>query len=229
MNILPLQLTLTLAVAEEQLRFEHRDLHWGNILLARTVDPNVTFYLRGQRYTVPTCGVHVTIIDYTLSRINYKGTGADDVLFADLAHNNDLFESGGDYQFEIYRMMRARVDNVWRRYDPQTNVMWLHYVCHKLIKGVRYPSARALEEAAAGHQQATVDLTNLLNILFEYGSATAVVQQCDRLGLMLDLVTVEEVQKEKCSVQLRNASASRAFALDSSSSDGESSADELFL
>lgn len=49
-----MQVTLTLAVAEESCNFEHRDLHWGNILISRDGTKEVTYRLRYVRY----CAMH---------------------------------------------------------------------------------------------------------------------------------------------------------------------------
>lgn len=57
---LTLQTGCTLAVAEQVLEFEHRDLHWGNVLVSETAEKNVTFKLCGKEYTVPTQGVRVS-------------------------------------------------------------------------------------------------------------------------------------------------------------------------
>jgi hypothetical protein len=57
---LTLQTGYTLAVAEQVLEFEHRDLHWGNVLISETTEKNVTFKLCGKEYTVPTRGVQVS-------------------------------------------------------------------------------------------------------------------------------------------------------------------------
>lgn len=57
---LTLQTGYTLAVAEQVLEFEHRDLHWGNVLVSETTEKNVTFKLCGKEYTVPTQGVRVS-------------------------------------------------------------------------------------------------------------------------------------------------------------------------
>ena len=45
-------------------------MHRGNILVRRTKDPTVVFVMNGQRYELPSHGVLVTIIDYTLSRLS---------------------------------------------------------------------------------------------------------------------------------------------------------------
>lgn len=95
-----------MAVAERKFEFEHRDLHWGNILLARTVDKFAEFYIDGVPVKVPTFGVKATIIDFTLSRMVYDGA----CLFNDLANDEELFSATGDYQFDIYRLMRDRLE-----------------------------------------------------------------------------------------------------------------------
>lgn len=98
-------MAFSLAVAESQLNFEHRDLHWGNVLLANVdVNKTVTYKIDGKSYEVLTKGVEVTIIDFTLSRVEYDGV----VLFNDLSMDEELFTGDGDYQFEIYRLMQQR-------------------------------------------------------------------------------------------------------------------------
>ncbi len=67
------QTALALAVAENTLEFEHRDLHWGNILVERTEEAFIVGTLDGRRKVVETHGVRATIIDFTHSRIK-KGT-----------------------------------------------------------------------------------------------------------------------------------------------------------
>jgi serine/threonine-protein kinase haspin len=42
-----LQTALALAVAEEALAFEHRDLHWGNIMLSAPQGTHVAARLKG--------------------------------------------------------------------------------------------------------------------------------------------------------------------------------------
>ena len=56
------------SVAETTLEFEHRDLHWGNILVSKTANSCQCFVLDGQNFEIATDGVVATIIDFTLSR-----------------------------------------------------------------------------------------------------------------------------------------------------------------
>lgn len=90
-------------MAENQLKFEHRDLHWGNILL-KTIRTTAKhdYYINGDKFTVDSKGLEVTIIDFTLSRVEID----DVVIFNDLSLDNELFAATGDYQFDIYRLMK---------------------------------------------------------------------------------------------------------------------------
>ena len=63
------QVALSLSVAEKSLSFEHRDLHWGNVLIKRTKRKTVRYRLCGQDICIESAGVFVSIIDFTLSRL----------------------------------------------------------------------------------------------------------------------------------------------------------------
>ncbi|XP_003469701.2 serine/threonine-protein kinase haspin [Cavia porcellus] len=128
------QITASLAVAESSLRFEHRDLHWGNVLLKKTNLKELHYTLNGKTNTIPTCGLQVNIIDYTLSRLERDGV----VVFCDISADEDLFTGKGDYQFEIYRLMRKENNNCWCEYHPYNNVLWLHYLTDKILNTMTF-------------------------------------------------------------------------------------------
>ncbi|KNG48121.1 haspin protein kinase protein [Stemphylium lycopersici] len=127
---------ISVGKAEEACRFEHRDLHLGNICVrsSRTggdvFKPSVKDPLRRKmRFT----GLDTTVIDYTLSRADIKAEppsrrmsnishissstaesndGADedvDVAYLDLDKDPAIFEGDAseEYQYEIYRYMRG--------------------------------------------------------------------------------------------------------------------------
>ncbi|XP_043919386.1 serine/threonine-protein kinase haspin [Protopterus annectens] len=123
------QVTASLAVAEEALKFEHRDLHWGNVLVKTTDLKEVKYTLNGTEYTIMTRGVQTNIIDYTLSRLEKDGL----TVFCDMSADEDLFKGEGDYQFDIYRKMREENLNSWIEYNPHSNVLWLHYLADKML------------------------------------------------------------------------------------------------
>ncbi|WAR21286.1 HASP-like protein [Mya arenaria] len=130
------QVAYALAVAEEKLQFEHRDLHWGNVLVRPTEDEVITFQLLGKTYEVPSMGVEASVIDFTLSRLTKDGC----TVFTDLSVDPALFEGKGDYQFDIYRLMKEGNGNQWKKFEARSNVLWLHYLADKLIYATRYPS-----------------------------------------------------------------------------------------
>ncbi|KAL9916199.1 putative serine/threonine-protein kinase haspin homolog isoform X1 [Glossina fuscipes] len=128
------QIILTLAVAEEAYQFEHRDLHWGNVLVLNTEEKYISYKLADKELILPTKGVYITIIDFTLSRITYNNC----CLYNDLSNDEELFTATGDYQFDIYRMMRKILNDQWEKFEPKTNVFWISYIIKKFICGVSY-------------------------------------------------------------------------------------------
>ncbi|KAG8896705.1 hypothetical protein FRC00_005427 [Tulasnella sp. 408] len=118
------QIARALGVAEDACQFEHRDLHWGQVLVQD--DPEESG------------GVSSTIIDFGLSRMVSASGKSLSTTF-----ESEIFDGKGDYQFDIYRMMKAHIGDDWGEFRPLTNVMWLHYLAVKLLKhkGLRRPAA----------------------------------------------------------------------------------------
>ncbi|KAG0048968.1 hypothetical protein BGZ83_006153 [Gryganskiella cystojenkinii] len=133
--------------------FEHRDLHWGNILVKGTKQGTIDFATRDDGYRsdsaenddptqgwrhIPTFGILVQMIDFTLARM--QGSGGK-LIYMDLEKDQDIFRGQNDYQFEIYRKMRKQIARDWASSCPRTNLFWLHYLADKLLteKGLEKP------------------------------------------------------------------------------------------
>ncbi|GAA6035343.1 hypothetical protein JCM8097_008823 [Rhodosporidiobolus ruineniae] len=176
------QVVETVGRAEGEREFEHRDLHWGNILLSPTSPssptiPSVTPRLNRRLSALSLSaaphrrssltgtpprrtsagrtaeqnegefeflrpeksGVKATLIDFTLSRVDStgrKGKGLGREVLFDAFEDECVFEGEGDYQFDVYRMMRTLVEREgggWEASHPKTNVLWLHYLALKLL------------------------------------------------------------------------------------------------
>ncbi|CAL1533776.1 unnamed protein product, partial [Lymnaea stagnalis] len=127
------QVVFALAVAEEALCFEHRDLHIGNILVKPCKEKNVTFQLKGELHTFPSCGVFATIIDFTISRLEKDGCA----VFCDVATDDGLFEGTGDFQFDVYRDMKTENGNNWEPFQPHSNILWVNYLCKKMVTFIK--------------------------------------------------------------------------------------------
>jgi len=144
------QVAKALKVAEEIASFEHRDLHWGQIVVQQDVLSTTK-----TNSTVTRPSIKATIIDFGLSRIEVNGvvhySSFDEEVFSGAgilspgnskaSHDDDIIP---DYQFDVYRMMRAHNQNDWEKFNPVTNVIWLHYLAKKLLhsKGLRKPPAK---------------------------------------------------------------------------------------
>lgn len=163
------QVTAALAVAEQALCFEHRDLHWGNILVKNVKHKHNEFILNGTVHSIETRGVHVNIIDYSLSRLEIDGL----TVSCDISSDEELFMGQGDYQFEVYRLMKKENNNCWSMYNPHSNVLWLHYLADKLLS-MNY------KNKAKSNQQRTLKsaLKSFQSEILNYPSATEALMNC---------------------------------------------------
>ncbi|KAG8829551.1 hypothetical protein FRC17_006404 [Serendipita sp. 399] len=151
------QVTSALAGAEEKLKFEHRDLHWGQIVIQKRINAE-----NGE------ADLTATIIDLGLSRIETDGdvhfSLIEDEVFtgrgilSDGGRSEDDDELEADYQFDVYRMMRHHNTDEWRTFRPLSNVMWLHYLATKLLnhKGLKRPSPPARTTSVEGTNRASL-------------------------------------------------------------------------
>ncbi|KAF9162770.1 hypothetical protein BGX21_001801 [Mortierella sp. AD011] len=164
--------------------FEHRDLHWGNILVKGTQQKRIVFPRREilepndsigisekdvrdngnspDTRSIPTFGIIVQMIDFTLARVQGdKGN----LIYMDLEKDQDLFRGQGDYQFEIYRKMRKQIGKDWAASCPRTNLYWLHYVADKLLteKNLQKPkqSSRSTTEGSTTKRNSTKASSNV--------------------------------------------------------------------
>lgn len=133
-----------LAHGEQYARFEHRDLHPGNICIKHkdkesqkvTKDTQLI-----QQYT----NIEITIIDYTLSRANLT----EDKVLAHSMQDKAIFaqkskNSNDQKQYDMYRWMRDTFEGtrhpkgdtseLWKAYIPMTNVLWLHHLLTILLQ-----------------------------------------------------------------------------------------------
>lgn len=67
------QVALSLAIAQDEVNFEHRDLHVSNILIKRIEEDNIDYMWKGKPIRIKSENLMVTIIDFTLSRLTYGG------------------------------------------------------------------------------------------------------------------------------------------------------------
>ncbi|THH13630.1 hypothetical protein EW146_g6606 [Bondarzewia mesenterica] len=151
------QVTRILAQAEDLMAFEHRDLHWGQILVKN--DPSSPPTRRNVAKSKlpmdhPTHGVMATIIDLGLARMDSSDNPGEHTVHW-TPFDEEIFEGEGrtlcEYQFDVYRYMRNNNGNDWETYHPLTNVMWLHYLTMKLrnSKRLRTPPAPRKNVAAS--------------------------------------------------------------------------------
>ncbi|KZT71459.1 hypothetical protein DAEQUDRAFT_723969 [Daedalea quercina L-15889] len=138
------QVARSLAEAETLVHFEHRDLHWGQILV-KTVPASETSHRGVGKVPMDdeAHGIEATVIDLGLARMETSGGGGSETHWTPF--EEEIFEGEGDYQFDVYRMMRVHNSGSWEEYRPLTNVMWLHYLASKLLHSKRLrppPAAR---------------------------------------------------------------------------------------
>lgn len=114
-----------------------------------------------QLYKIPSFGVHVKIIDFTLSRLR----NGSKFIYKDLSVEKSIFEGHGDYQFDVYRQMKDATENDWQVFRPQTNVCWLQYLHHIFIE-----SNEKKLKATVKDRHAKKLLTDFVEVFGKYSS-----------------------------------------------------------
>lgn len=127
------QIIQILSNLEIKYKFEHRDLHWGNILIKKE---------------------KISIIDFTLSRLQYKK-----IIYNDLDLKDWLFsgDESVDEQFNVYKMMKKECENNWQNFNPKTNIFWLIYLINKMFTRIDNIKSKKFKN-------------KLLNIVLKYDS-----------------------------------------------------------
>ncbi|KJA29834.1 hypothetical protein HYPSUDRAFT_60680 [Hypholoma sublateritium FD-334 SS-4] len=144
------QVAKALTHAEHLVSFEHRDLHWGQVLVKnvptnalKSLNLNQKAMLKSDRVYMDDLahGVQATVIDLGLSRMD-AGDGSDGLEVHWTPFDDEVFMGEGDYQFDVYRMMKYLTKGLWEEFHPTTNILWLHYLLQKIIysKGIKPPA-----------------------------------------------------------------------------------------
>ena len=108
-------------MAEKAFEFEHRDLHWGNILVRKTPPKNLSYTLGEDIFELKSGGVDANIIDFSLSRMTTNEERCE--IYNNLAEDPNLFicegrehDPPGDYQFDIYRYVLTLKINILTKF-----------------------------------------------------------------------------------------------------------------
>ena len=140
-----IQVLCALQLAQETFRFEHMDLHGGNVMLVPTSDKYVTMKTRKYKYTIQLYGFTVKIIDMDFAKIVYKSNGKikkfytfDIASFGErslkLNYNIDFnkFRTAYDMLFFLYALFRR---NDEKQFYIISN--WIKDI-HKSKRGMNY-------------------------------------------------------------------------------------------
>ena len=129
---------------EAQTKFEHRDLHVGNVCVKKRPEP---LHLTTEHGVPRVSTYEVTLIDYTQSRLTLGSgevlaTAIDESIFRQIDDDPDAQK-----QYDVYRAMRdivkkekkqgVKISQMWKEYVPVTNVLWLHHILGELMTVTR--------------------------------------------------------------------------------------------
>lgn len=111
------QVILGLAIAEEALQFEHRDIQMDNVLVKMTPNETAVFIYNKKKIVLHTRGVIACVIDFNLSRATIDGRP---VYYDPSRHfTTDFLEERSCMAFDT---MRGALRNNWSTFLPETNV-----------------------------------------------------------------------------------------------------------
>uniref|UniRef100_A0A914QVB4 Non-specific serine/threonine protein kinase n=1 Tax=Panagrolaimus davidi TaxID=227884 RepID=A0A914QVB4_9BILA len=112
------QTALALAVFEKQLNGEHRDLHNSNILLSPTDETTILFKIDGKEIIVKKGAVTFKNLECLVNQGNTAHWKCYNDMKKVLIETGDAKDS----------------DEIWKRSNLKTNLIWLHYVSKELAR-----------------------------------------------------------------------------------------------
>jgi serine/threonine-protein kinase haspin len=121
------QVICSIAIAENAIEFEHRDLHPGNILIDRTDDQYIDYCLNGKCFQLKLHGYRVTIIDTTFSRSKVN----NETIFNDLT---DIVNCDNKQMKDCYTKQRQLNSFQWTEFCPKSNIFWLKLIMNRICQ-----------------------------------------------------------------------------------------------
>lgn len=197
---------ITLAIAEQILQFEARDMHVSNILVrpfhpskgVEIYEQDIKSWPDDQVARFGLTNIRVTIIDYALSRANLDG----DIMFYEPKGVGLTFpDVAQTSQQRAYLRQRRAIRDAsggrnkedWSLFVPKTNTYWLLYLLenflHERILQESSEQCRVAQEAVYGKLKA------LQEVLESFGLDSA--GDVLKLGLERTWLTEEEVEAYK--------------------------------
>ncbi|XP_075526831.1 serine/threonine-protein kinase haspin-like [Dermacentor variabilis] len=149
------QVALALAVAEEALQFEHRNLHAGHVLVKKTHDDTCRFRVGGRDIVVNTRGLRAHVTGYGLARMTdaafHKCHGVG--VATSRKQDRNCGSMGTDFQLrfigrktekrgecnipEITGGFEVRRRDEWGGFHPLTNVLYVLHLAEQLHRRYR--------------------------------------------------------------------------------------------
>lgn len=119
----------TISSLENRFHFEHRDMHWGNIMIKGSKT-----YLIDFNFT----RLEAKLFDGRIYDLNFN-SGTSKILFTNLNKEKWLFEGDDevDFQFYIYKRMKMSCNGDWRSFNVESNLLWIIYIIDKLWSKIK--------------------------------------------------------------------------------------------
>ena len=165
------QLIASIAIAEEELEFEHRDLHLSNVLIDTTNEQFAEYRINGNPFHIRLNGHFVTIIDTTFSRTKLK----NEIAFNDLTRLFSRF--GPNEKKELHRIyfeQKLLTQNNWKSFCPKTNLLWVKRILTAIRVKVEKSEFSTNSESMADYELIKKWESNALN----YSSVSDFGQNC---------------------------------------------------
>lgn len=127
---------------EQKYKFEHRDLHWGNIMISGGRVKLIDFLFSRLEVDAQTLQRNILDCKETPDDAVHPATSQHDdpwpgnmmILYTDLSQEEWIFDGDEavDPQFVVYKEMRRITHGEWESFHSGTNGLWISYIIQKL-------------------------------------------------------------------------------------------------